>query len=358
MDQSDPNLIRSQPTPSPLVDLAKRAAVVTGVVLLLTTLVVGAAFAFDVLLLAFAGVLFAVFLRGISDFISRNLGLGEWLSLALTVLLLVGVVAGLGLLMVPRIAEQARDMRETFPAAVERAKGELGKSETGRWVLEHVPSQQTLAPQQQEMLTRVAGMFSSALTGVVALVLMFFVGLYLAAAPRLYENGLLHLVPPDKRPRGREVLARLSQSLRWWLMGKMVAMFFVGVLVWVATVSLGLPFALSLAVIAAILTFIPNFGPILALIPAVLVGLMDSPATAAWVVVLYTAIQVVESYILTPFLQQSAVNLPAAITITAQVALGVFVGGVGLALATPLTVVILVLVRELYVRDLLGDEEV
>lgn len=356
MSQPDTAPARPEPTPSPTVGLAKRAAVVTGVALLLTVLVVGAGFAFDVLLLAFAGVLLAVFLRGVADFFHHHLGLSDTPSLAAAVVLLVGVVAGLGWLLVPRVAEQSRDLRETLPAALERAKAELGQSETGRWLLEQVPSRESFAPQQQAMLARVAGVFSSALTGVMAVVLMFFVGVYLAAQPRLYEEGLLRLVPPAGRPRGRQVLARLGVALRRWLMGQMVAMLFVGVLVWAALAALGLPFALSLAVLAAVLTFIPNFGPLLALVPAVLVGLMEGgPATALWVVGLYTAIQVVESYILTPSIQQSAVALPAAVTITAQVALGVFVGGVGLALATPLTVVVLVLVRELYVRDLLGD---
>ena len=346
-----------QSTPSrPLTELAKRTAVVGGVVSLIAVVVVGAGHAFGVLLLVFAGVLFAVFLRGIASLIHRNLGAGESLSLAVTVVLLLGVVGGTGWLLVPRVAEQARDMRQTLPAATERLKVELARTEAGRWVLEQVPTREALVPRQGDMIARITGVFSTALSAVVALIVMFFVGLYLAAQPRMYVEGTLRLVPPAGRPRGREVLAVVGDGLRRWLMAKMLAMVFVGVLVWAALAALGLPFALSLAVIAAVLTFVPNFGPILALIPAVLVGLMDSPVTAAWVTALYIGIQIVESYVLTPFLQQSAVSLPAALTITAQLVLGVFVGGIGLALATPLIVVILVLVRELYVRDLLGDK--
>jgi len=122
-------------------------------------------------------------------------------------------------------------------------------------------------------------------------------------------------------------------------------------------VLLGVPFALTLAVLAAVLTFIPNFGPLISAIPAVLLGLLDGPMTAVWVAILFTAIQTVESYVLTPLIQQNTVDLPAALTITAQLVMGVFIGGIGLVVATPLTLVVVVLVRSLYVHDLLGDRE-
>jgi predicted PurR-regulated permease PerM len=144
--------------------------------------------------------------------------------------------------------------------------------------------------------------------------------------------------------------------LQWWLIAKLIAMVFVGGLTWLGLWLLGIGMPLTLAVLAALLTFIPNLGPIIAAVPAVLIGLLDGPATAVWVVVLYVAIQTIESYILTPLLQQQAVSLPPALTITTQLVMAVFVGGIGLALATPLTVVVLVLVRSLYVQDMLGDE--
>jgi len=162
-------------------------------------------------------------------------------------------------------------------------------------------------------------------------------------------------VPLDKRDRARDVTGQIGTALKWWLMGKLVAMVFVGVLVWLMLLLFGLPFALTLAAIAALFTFIPNFGPIISAVPVVLIALLDSTTTAVWVGVLFTAIQAVESYILTPVVQQSTLALPAALTITTQLMLGVFAGGVGLALATPLTLVVLVLVRTLYVRDVLGD---
>ena len=171
------------------------------------------------------------------------------------------------------------------------------------------------------------------------MLLIFFIGLFLGIQPRLYIDGIVKLVTLSKRDRAREILGEIGAGLKWWLAGKLVAMVCVGGLTFLGLRLLGIGMALTLAVLAALLTFIPNFGPIIAAVPAVLIGLLEGPATALWIVGLYVAIQTVESYVITPLIQQQAVSLPPALTITSQLVMAVFVGGLGLALATPLTVV-------------------
>jgi len=340
-----------------LIDLAKRSAVIGGVVLLLVVLVVGIAYAFDVLMLAFVGLLFAIFLRTVSDFIDRRTSVGNRASFAAGLLLVVGVFVGVGWFLVPRVAEQADDLRRTLPKSVEQLSLQLNEYEWGRWVMDQVPASANLIPQRRDLLTRITGVVSTTLEAIGVVVVVFFIGMYLAAQPGMYIRGVARLVPPPGRGRAMEVMGRVGDALRWWLMGKLVAMVFVGVLVWLMLVLLGVPFALTLAVLAAVLTFIPNFGPLISAIPAVLLGLLDGPMTAVWVAILFTAIQTVESYVLTPLIQQNTVDLPVALTITAQLVMGVFIGGIGLVVATPLTLVVVVLVRSLYVHDLLGDRE-
>jgi predicted PurR-regulated permease PerM len=116
---------------------------------------------------------------------------------------------------------------------------------------------------------------------------------------------------------------------------------------------LSVPLAPILALIAGLLNFIPNFGPIVALVPALLLGLTKGFDTALWVIGLYTGIQLVESYVLTPYIQQRAISMPPALLITTQVILGVMLGFLGLLLATPLTAAAMVLVRRLYIEDFL-----
>ena len=108
---------------------------------------------------------------------------------------------------------------------------------------------------------------------------------------------------------------------------------------------------LALAIIAGLLNFIPNFGPIIAMIPAVLVALMQGPGTAAIVAGIYILVQVTESNFITPMIQQKLVNIPPALIIIAQLLMAPLTGGWGLVLATPLMVILIVLVKELYVNN-------
>ena len=339
-----------------LLDVAKRAGVVWAVGVLIILLVVGVCYAIDVLLLAFVGVLFAILLRSVSDFLSTHTGMGEKWSLAATVLLLMALFAVGVWLLIPSIAEQTDELRQTLPKSVEQLEGQVKRYEWGRWMLNKAPEPAELIPRRRDLFSRITGVVSGTLGTIGIVIVIFFTGLFFAIQPRLYTEGMVKLVTIRKRDRAREVIGQIGAELQWWLVAKLTAMVFVGGLTWLGLWLLGLGIALTLAVLAALLTFIPNFGPIIAAVPAVLIGLLDGPATAVWVVVLYVAIQTIESYVLTPLLQQQAVSLPPALTITTQRVMAVFVGGIGLALATPLTVVVLVLVRSLYVQDTLGDE--
>lgn len=339
-----------------LLDLAERSAVAWAVGLLIVLLVVGIGYAAEVMLLVFAGVLFAILLRSLSDFLSKYARMGENSSLAAAVLLVVGGIAAGVWPLAPNIADQMSQLRQSLPKSVERLEEQVKRYEGARWLLERTPEPDDLIPMRRDLFSRITGVVSGTLEAVGIVVVVFFTGLYLAAQPRLYTEGIVKLVTIRKRDRAREVIGRIGSGLKWWLVGKLVAMLFVGVLTWLGLWLLGVDLALTLAVLAALLTFIPNFGPIIAAVPAVLLGLLNTPMTAVWVVVLYVAIQAVESYLITPLIEQQTVSLPPALAITMQLAMAVFVGGVGLALATPLTVVILVLVRSLYVHDMLGDE--
>jgi len=109
---------------------------------------------------------------------------------------------------------------------------------------------------------------------------------------------------------------------------------------------------LSLALIAGILNFIPNFGPLIAMVPAVLVALMQGPITAGFVAGLYIVVQVVESNFITPMVQKKLINIPPALIIIAQLLIGTLTGGWGIILATPVMITVMILVQELYVKNI------
>lgn len=187
------------------------------------------------------------------------------------------------------------------------------------------------------------------------LVLLSFVGLFLAAEPGLYRRGVVGLLPIDMRPRIDGVLLEIGQRLQTWLLGRAALMLVMTVATWLGLLALGIPLALALAVLAGLLTFIPNFGPVIAAVPAMLLALLESPMHVLYVGGLYLALQTAESYTLEPYVMRKADNLAPALVIVGQLFLGVTLGALGLILATPLIVTINVLVQRLYVEDVLGD---
>ncbi|HUE70131.1 MAG TPA: AI-2E family transporter [Pirellulaceae bacterium] len=337
-----------------MLRLAKRTATVCAVAALMIIILLGIASAIDVVLIIFIGVLFAIVLHSLAKLLGRYTGMGEkWSLFGVVVLLLLLTVAG-GWLLVPKIATQVEQFRQEWPESLANFRERMNATPWGSWLLQVFDAGQFL-PQPQAILSRTAGAATSAFGLVGVLLMVCFLGLMLAAQPQVYQQGLLRLILPAQRVRGRKILGEIGSSLQWFLSAKAVAMVVVGVVTWLGLLLLGIELAATLAIVAGLLTFIPNFGPIISAVPAVLLGLMHGPLTALWVVLLFIAIQLIESYLVTPLIQYRALSLPPVLVIAAQLGASVWMGVLGLVVATPLLIVAMVLVRNLYLEGMLQE---
>jgi predicted PurR-regulated permease PerM len=309
----------------------------------------------DTLLLLFAGVLLGVFLRGGGDILFRRFGLSGTVRVLLFALLLVLLGAGFALLAAPQLADQASQLWQQLPRAVEQLTQRLSQYSWGQQLLEKAKPENLQLPSGGGSSAFAAlGTTFSALGNFVLLV---FLGLYFAVDPGLYRRGVEAFFPPSLRPKAHATCQEVGETLRGWLAAQLVSMTVVGVLTTLGLWALGVPLAPLLGLLAALLTFIPNIGPVTAAVPAVLLGLESGPTGALSVVGLYLAVQTVESYLITPYVQKRSVDLPPALTIVAQVAMGTLFGIMGLALATPLAAMAMTLVNRLYVDDYLEREK-
>ena len=161
--------------------------------------------------------------------------------------------------------------------------------------------------------------------------------------------------PFDKRQRAAEIMDALGRGLWRWLIGQGIAMLAVAVLSGVGLWLIGVPLAMTLGIIAGLMDFIPYVGPWLGGAPAVLMALTMGPMEAIYTVILFVIIQQVEGNLLMPVIQKRASSLPPVLTVLAVVGFGVLFGFMGVLLATPLLLVLIVLVRMIYVEDILGD---
>lgn len=334
--------------------LGRRTAVVVATAFAIVAVGALLILATKVLLLVFAGLLFAVLLSSLADGLVRISGIGRGVALGLTVLLLLAGTVGTAWALWPSVSEQADQLATELPAALRELRGWFEQREWGRWLLGRAKPDQMA--DGGALVDQATGVVLTSISALAGLLIILFVGLYVAAQPSLYQQGLRRLVPVARRHRADEVLCEVTSVLRWWLIGKLLSMLLIGVLTMVGLWWLDVPLALTFGLLAAALTFIPNFGPVLSVVPPALLALADTPMRAAYVVALYLAIQMVESYAVTPLIQRRTVSMPPALTIMSQIVLGVLAGGIGVAVATPLTAAAMTMVRMLYVEDLLEQE--
>ncbi len=304
----------------------------------------------SLLLLIFGAVLVAVIFRAIADPIRRVTKAPDWLAVAIAVLLVVGILGLASWMFGSEVTAQVRTLFDSLPEAWRSFEQRIGDMGFGERLQDMVDD---AAPSGSGVLSNV-GQFAMSLGGGVADTLIVLVGgIYLAAQPRLYRKGALKLIPLQRRELAGQAIEDSGRALRLWLKGQLISMVVVGLLVGVGLWLIGVPSALALGLLAGILEFVPLVGPIVAALPALLIALAVGPQTALWVLGLYLVVQQVEGNVLQPVVQQYAVDLPAVILLFSLLGFGTLFGALGIILAAPLTVVVYVLIKRLYVREAL-----
>jgi predicted PurR-regulated permease PerM len=277
---------------------------------------------------------------------------GTSLAIVITVLTLA---LGVGIwLASPKLAGQVNEISKSLPRSMERVHEELAKYPWAQRAIRDI--QQRGMGESPDLLGRITGFAHRSIEAFINIFIVVFLGIYFAAEPRESLEGVVSLVPRRDRGRFREVLIESGETLRLWMLGQVIPMVVIGVLTGLGLWIIGIPMAITLGVLAALFNFIPNFGPLISMVPATLMAISIDPMKGLWVVLLWMTAQTLEGYVLTPLVQKRMVLLPPALTIAMQVLLGVLAGGMGVALAAPLTAVGLVFVKMLYVEDTLHEE--
>lgn len=301
---------------------------------------------FGVFLLILAGSLIAVFFTGLSGVIHRKTKWKEGICLAISVVGTLVLIMGLFWLIGAKVQSQIAELSDTLPETIENAKAHLNQSAVGQKVVSKISSQGSMKKAQAVVGT----VFQSTFGVFGDIYVVLFLGIFFTISPKIYKEGIVKLVPAQGKQKAQATLHQLESNLKKWLKGKFFSMFVVFMLTLFGLLVIGMPMWLVLALTAGILNFIPNFGPLIAMIPAVLVALMQGPTTAAIVAGLYILVQVAESNFITPMVQQKLISIPPALIIIAQMLIAPLTGGWGLILATPLMIIVIVLVQELYIK--------
>jgi predicted PurR-regulated permease PerM len=320
------------------------------------TLVVAAAIGFaiilwrltDLILLLVAAALVAFIFFKFANLLQDKLRIPFPLALGLAVLIptvfLLFVVLAFGNLM----ADQFGILFDQLPEAWAFAQQWLRSSEIGRELTARAGS---FMPEGARIVSLIQTIFSSLGTVVTSLVVVVVAGIYLAAQPRLYGRGVLHLVPPHARHKTVATVKAVADAISSWLKAQGISMIFVGIFTGIALTIVGLPAAPALGLVAGLCEFVPYLGTIVVAIPAIIIGFSISPETGIWTAVAIAVVQQVQGNIVSPLVQSRFAELPPALTIFSLIAAGIVLGPMGVILAVPLTVIGQTLIKELVHYD-------
>ncbi|PKQ46982.1 AI-2E family transporter [Confluentibacter flavum] len=308
---------------------------------------------FNVLLLILAGSLIAVFFRALSSIIQRKTKWKEGICVAISIISTLLIVAALFWLIGAKVQVQIIELMDTLPKTIDKAKAWVNESSMGQKIYDQIFSEKSIDKAQLFL----PGFFQSTFGVLGDVYVVLFIGIFFTISPQTYTKGFVQIIPLQGQQKAQQVLDTLGEQLRKWLKGKLFSMLVVFILTAIGLAIIGMPLWLVLALLAGLISFIPNFGPLLALIPAVLVALMQSPQTALLVAGLYILIQFIESNFITTVIQKKLINMPPALILIAQLFMGALTGAWGLVLATPVMLIIIVLVQELYIKNRNKDPE-
>ena len=309
-------------------------------------------YAHDALFLVFAGALGALILRAIAERLALRLRIPAtfcvWMALAGLLLIAAAGLWFLG----GAAALQLGELRDTLPAAAGKAYGQLNATPLGAWILNKSPNLSSIIPDAAHLLARATGLLSGAFGALVAMLVVLFVAITGALEPELYARGFVEVFPSQLRPRIATTLGEIGNTLRTWLIARLLTMTVTGILVTTGLAILHVPLAGALGIIAALLAFIPNIGAFLAAAPAVVLAFVAGPKIALAVVAMYVIVHILDDFIISPVVERRVVKLPPILTLVAQLLLAIAAGAFGMMLAAPLVAMSIVVVKRLWIDSL------
>jgi predicted PurR-regulated permease PerM len=269
-------------------------------------------------------------------------------SVLLAYLILFGVVGFSISAIVPPLAEQTTSFINNLPQFINN----LGFSFLiNDQVIQQLVSQVAALPSELAKLT--VSLFSNAVSVVAVLVFAF----YLLLERDKLDTQLGHLFGQKKRQEVGKFIDLLEKSLGGWARAQLTLMLIIGTASYIGLRLIGIPFALPLAILAGVLEIVPYIGPVVAAVPAVLIGFGLSPLQGIAVGALAFLIQQLENYLFVPKIMQKSAGVSPIVTLFA-LAIGFRLAGiVGFLIAIPIFIALRLVIAEYYFSGKLSEKD-
>lgn len=296
----------------------------------------------DILILFFIVLVIVAALGPLVDRMSKYIP--RVLAVIILSMAFLGILVAIGFLIVPPVVVQIKNIAINLPLIAEKF-GPVYQA-----IQSYIERSQQDLFNLSSQLGNVTGGLYSTTVGFFAGIVGFFTILVLSFYMLLEQDSIkafLHqFTPSESKEKIFDIARKIGQKMGSWLRGQALLMLYIGVLDGVALVSLGMPYALTLAVWGGLTEVIPYVGPWLGLIPAILIAFTLSPLKALLILIAYVLIQQIEANFLAPKIMGRAVGLSPVIIILSLLAGAKIAGILGVIVAVPIAAAISVLILE------------
>ncbi len=281
----------------------------------------------DILFLIFIAFIIMSALHPLVDWMSSK-RIPRFLAVLLVYIVVFGIVGFSIAGTIPSLVSETSSFGQDFPKVISALLPNLN--------IDLNSLTQQIAPIGENLVKVTIGIFSNIISLLMVLVFSFYFLLERKHAEKIASGFVGNI----KANSFITVVHRIEARLGSWMMGQLFLMFSVGLLSYIGLLLLGVKFALPLAIIAGILEIVPNIGPIVSAIPAILIAVSVSPVMALSVLILYLVIQQLENNIIVPLVMKKSVGLSPIITIFSLLVGGRLAGVAGAVLAVPIVLII------------------
>ena len=295
------------------------------------------------LLVIFGALVFAAMIDGGARLLGRILPIGRGWRVGIVLLLTTLFFIWLGYFAGSTISQEAAQ----FPSIIQQQLGQLVDWARAQGFQISQDQLQSYAGNIGSGISTLTRALGGILGGVTTIALVVIIGIYLAVEPKLYERGVAWMLPREGRERFFVTVAKMAQTLRRLMAGRLLGMFVEGVFTYVLLAYGGqligidaVPMAALLAILTGLLAFIPNLGAIISGLLMVLVGFSGGTDMGLYTIAVYVFVQNFDGYVIIPMIAKKTVDLAPALVLAAQLIMGILFGIIGLFLADPLLAMI------------------
>ncbi|MBW4081340.1 AI-2E family transporter [Paenibacillus sp. S150] len=287
--------------------------------------------------------------------------LNRTVAILLVYLVIAVLLLGFSVGVWPSLRNQLMNLINNMPNVFTAVSAQLTRLEDSELLSGLIPADMNPAGQLVEYLNKGFSLITNSVSELISFVSNFAIVLFTFPILLFYmlkEGGrfgvkVVSFFPRRYHEEGAAVVADIDGALSGFIVGRVLVNLALGVLMYVGFLIIGLPYALLLTVVAVLMNFIPFIGAILSAVPIFIIGLIESPSTAIWSIVVVLVAQQIQDNLVAPYIFGKSLDIHPLTTIILVLAGGDFGGIIGILLIIPVYMIVKIIavkLHQLYIR--------